>query len=72
MMTETFQTPSKTENIKVACAEVYDVAFQLYQEGIEPTRSRVAKRLSKPAYFRESLVVDALEAARHELGLKPL
>jgi len=62
----------KAENIKAACTEVYDVAFQLYQEGIDPTRSRVAKRLSKPAYFREPLVVDALEAARHQLGLKPL
>jgi hypothetical protein len=62
----------KAENIEAVCAEVHSVASQLYQEGLEPTRSRIAKRLSKPAYFREPAVADALEGARQELGLKHL
>ena len=67
-----YRNTVSSENVKAACAEVRDVTFQLYQEGVEPTRSRISKRLSKPAYFREPAVVDALETARHELGLKLL
>ena len=61
----------KENNVEAACAEVRSVAFQLYQEGLDPTRSRVSKRLTKPAYFREPTVISALEAARQELGLNP-
>ncbi len=57
--------------IEQYCQEVQRVALQIYAEGENPTRSRVASRLSKPAYFRDKNVCAALLAIRKELGLEP-
>ena len=47
--------------VEQACQEVRQIALKLYSEGIDPTRSYIASYLSKPAYFREPLVVASLE-----------
>jgi transcriptional regulator with XRE-family HTH domain/ribosomal protein S27AE len=55
--------------VEESCREVRQIALNLYSEGIDPTRSYIARYLSKPAYFREKSVVATLEAVRKELGL---
>jgi transcriptional regulator with XRE-family HTH domain len=56
--------------IEQSCAEVRQVAINLYNEGIDPTRSYISRYLSKPAYFREPSVSAALTSVRKELGLE--
>ncbi len=56
--------------VEESCREVRQIALNLYSEGIDPTRSYIARYLSKPAYFREKSVVATLEAVRKELGLE--
>ncbi|MDF0556351.1 TniQ family protein [Kamptonema sp. UHCC 0994] len=58
---------SRVEQI---CLLVEQTALEIYAEGEDPTRSRVSKRLAKPAYFRENEVCAALEELRRKLGLK--
>lgn len=66
---------SQREKVRLAkveqyCIEVRQIALELYNEGIDPTRSYISRYLSKPAYFREPLVEAALMAVRKELGLE--
>lgn len=56
--------------VEQSCQEVRRIAIHLYSKGIDPTRSHIAKYLSKPAYFREPLVVAFLETVRRELNLE--
>ena len=56
--------------IKQSCILVQQTALDMYAEGEEPTRSRVASRLNKPAYFREQEVCAALSEVRRQLGLE--
>ena len=60
----------RTAKVEQSCQEVRQVALKLYDEGIDPTRSYIARFLSKPAYFREPLVAATLEQVRQELGLE--
>ncbi|MFB2893296.1 TniQ family protein [Aerosakkonemataceae cyanobacterium BLCC-F50] len=59
----------RTHTIEQLCKDVQQTALEIYAEGQEPTRSRVAKRLAKPAYFREKQVEAALSEIRYQLGL---
>jgi transcriptional regulator GlxA family with amidase domain len=59
-----------TAKVEQSCQEIRQVALKLYDEGIDPTRSYIARFLSKPAYFREPLVAATLERVRQELGLE--
>lgn len=61
----------RSQLVEQYCQEVQRVALEIYAEGENPTRSRVASRLSKPAYFRDKNVCAALSAIRKELGLEP-
>jgi transcriptional regulator with XRE-family HTH domain len=60
---------TRMAKVEECCQEVRQVAIMLYNQGIEPTRSRVTQYLSKPAYFRDSMVTHALNSARQALGL---
>uniref|UniRef100_B8HXB7 TetR family transcriptional regulator n=1 Tax=Cyanothece sp. (strain PCC 7425 / ATCC 29141) TaxID=395961 RepID=B8HXB7_CYAP4 len=57
------------EKLNQFCQDLRQVVLQLYSAGIDPTRSQVARRLRKPAYFREPEVEAMLESVRRELGL---
>lgn len=56
--------------VEQSCQEVRRIAIKLHSEGIDPTRSYIVRYLSKPAYFREPLVIASLEAVRRELNLE--
>ncbi len=59
----------RTQKIEASCEDVRQTALKLYDVGIDPARSYIAKCLIKPAYFREPRVLAALKAVRQELGL---
>lgn len=59
----------RLQRIEQYCQEVQQVALEIYSEGEKPTRSKVASRLSKPAYFREQNVCAALFAIQKQLGI---
>jgi hypothetical protein len=60
----------RVAKVEQSCQEVRRIAIKLYSEGIDPNRSHIARYLSKPAYFREPLVVASLETVRWELNLE--
>lgn len=60
----------RSQRIEQCCQEVRQVALEIYDEGGNPTRSKIASRLSKPAYFRDKNVCAALLAVQKQLGLE--
>lgn len=60
----------RSQRIERCCQEVRQVALEIYAEGGKPTRSKIASRLSKPAYFRDKNVCAALLAVQKQLGLE--
>ncbi len=65
-----YRKAQHNQKLEISCEEVRQVAFRLFSQGIEPTRSEVARFLSKPAYFREREVCNALLQVRYRLGLE--
>jgi len=55
--------------IEHLCDEIRQVTFELYAQGINPTRRNVSLRLSKPASCLEEAVRTAHKNALRELGL---
>ncbi|MGA9379252.1 MAG: Tn7 transposase TnsA N-terminal domain-containing protein [Phormidium sp.] len=60
----------RSQRIEQCCQEVMQVALEIYTEGEKPTRSKVASRLSKPAYFRDKNVCAALLTIQRQLGVE--
>jgi hypothetical protein len=64
-----YRRACRLQRLELLCKEIQSIAFNLHEQGIYPTRSKVSSCLIKPGCFRELEARDALRNAHRILGL---